>query len=573
MISPRLSALLAAGAIAPIDAHFAQAMLLLVGEKDELVELATAFASRAVQRGHVCADLAALAREPLLDGDGNPVAAASFELAPCIVALEASALVGDGSTRTPLVLDAAHRLYLYRYFDYQRRLSQAIAAHLGSAPCDEVRLQAGLARAFPDAPEQKAAAALALRGRFTVISGGPGTGKTTTVVKILELLAEQATRRERVLLVAPTGKAAQRLREVITPELHERLHIEASTLHRALGYQPRTPTRFRHGRDHRLGADLVLADEASMIDLALMAKLVEAVPEGARLVLLGDKDQLASVEAGAVLADVWEAPSLAPYRGRLTKSYRFGDASGIAALARAIADGDAKKALAVLAGDTAMPYGEVSLHPSAIEAGTLSERFAFAVGQGFKDYLAASEPAARLALLSRFRVLCVHRRGSHGAEALNIAIERHLRRAGLLRSEDVYYDGRPLLVTANDHQLGLYNGDVGAVCVDRGVRRACFPSEAGGVREIPLGRLPAHQTVFAMTVHKSQGSEMDRVALVLPPARSPILTRELLYTAITRARASVDIFGSESVLAAGITKRIERASGLGAALEAALSTP
>ncbi len=588
-----LSRLLEAGALSPIDVRFAEAVVRLAPHEEPArrsVLFWAALASRAVQRGHVCVDLERTCREPLLDEDGDAVSSEPWpiEVDEAVRVLCESPLVSDGRVRTPLVL-AARRLYLYRYFDYERRLASALSRLASTVvPVDRTLLTAGLARLFPDggSDEQREAVTSALGRRLAVISGGPGTGKTTTVAKLLALLGEQAHaagERLEVALVAPTGKAAARLGESLkssvaklatAPEVRDAIPLEATTIHRLLGYQPRTPTRFRYGRRRPMSVDVLLADEASMIDLALMTKLVEAVPERARVILLGDKDQLASVEAGAVLADLCDAAVLAPCVSRLEKSYRFGERSGIAALARAIVEADADRALAVLRrDDEQMPYGEVALHPGMEGRDKeLSAALAFAALQGFGAFLDVREPEARLAALGAFRILCAHRRGSAGVQALNLAVERLLRDRRKLGTESDFYDGRPILVTANDHQLGLFNGDIGVICHDRQGRRAFFPG-GQGPRAIPLGRLPPHETVFAMTVHKSQGSEMDRVALVLPPEPSPILTRELLYTAVTRARTRLDVFGTPEVLRFGIGRSIERASGLQHALVAEPAPP
>lgn len=572
-----------AGALSPLDARFAEAMVRLVDHPAKhlpLVRLAAALASRAVERGHVCADLERLSREPLLDADGVVVnAEPPFALGDALAALEASPLVCDGSVDTPLVLRQT-RLYLHRYYMYERRLAEALRRRASSIDVDEAVLAGGLARLFAEASaeEQKQAARRAVESRLAVISGGPGTGKTTTVAKILALLVEQAEARGhrlRVQLVAPTGKAAQRLGESLdatvakldtSEAVRAAIPRRASTIHRALGYQPRTPTRFRFAHKNPMSVDVLLADEASMIDLALMTKLVEAVPRDARLILLGDKDQLASVDAGAVLSDIWEAEALAPFVSKLTRTFRFAERSGIAALARAIVAGDADRALDVLRGEDEMPYGEVALHDGVTAiAAELPSELAFSIRHELGPLLRARAPEDRLERLHAFRILCAHRRGPAGVLALNVAVERFLRAEGLVRADGDFYDGRPVIVTANDHQLGLYNGDIGVVCHEGGARRVYFAAE-GGPRAIPLGRLPPHETVYAMTVHKSQGSEVGRVALMLPPAPSPLVTRELLYTAVTRARDHVDIFGTAEVLRHGMARRIERASGLTEAL-------
>lgn len=592
------------GVISPLDLTLAEALGRLVDERDPHVLLGAALASRAVGRGHVCATLADLAERPLLDDDGEPVDVAVPSLSAWLAALEQSPLVGDGDARTPLVL-VGGRLYLHRYFDYERRLAASLLARVERRPDVDTRLLAeGLDRLFPREPghEQRRAAAASVLQRFTVISGGPGTGKTTTVVRILALLQEQALARRgaplRMTLVAPTGKAAQRLGEAIGASV-ETLPVddairaaiprEATTIHRALGYQPRTPTRFRHGLERPLDTDLVLADEASMIDLALMTKLVEAVPPSARLILLGDKDQLTSVEAGAILGDVHggatgvtadvaatlgevlgeivpaaDVPPIANSMVRLDKSYRYRGDSGIGALARAINAGDVDRSLRVLAGDVSMPYGQVQLLP--IDASDpLGGPLGGTVVEGFRAAVTPGDLARRLEALGAFRVLAAHRRGPLGVDGLNAAIATRLRRESLTPGDGEHYEGRPILVTTNDYQMNLFNGDVGLVVREGAGLVACFPAD-DGVRRVPVGRLPPHDTVFAMTVHKSQGSEFDRVAIVLPDRLSPVLTRELVYTAVTRAREAADLFGDSAVVAGAIRQRVERASGLRQAL-------
>jgi len=462
--------------------------------------------------------------------------------------------------------------------------------------------------------------------RFTVISGGPGTGKTHTVAKILALLFDQARaagRTPRVLLLAPTGKAAQRLSEAIQASLAllgadalpPELVPSASTIHRALGFQSRTPTRFRHDAESPLAADVVLVDEASMVDLALMTKLVDAVPSYARLILLGDKDQLASVEAGAILGDICadvesgispelerrlvelsdgpsdenENPHAAPIRNcliELRESFRYPAGSGMARLATAINAGDADRALSLFserAGAEPTSRGQLSFdftgqgrvravaQDIAWHAHTDLKRLFEVLGplarQGFAEYLKETDPETKLDKLASFRILCAHRHGELGVEALNRVVEGWLSDAALLKPDQEWYAGRPLLVTRNDYELELYNGDVGVIAHDaEGRAKAWFKTKQGKLRSFLPARLPAHETVFAMTVHKAQGSEFDRILLILPAEPSPIVTRELVYTGVTRARRRVELVASERAFRAAIAERIERASGLREAL-------
>lgn len=619
-MSDVLSRLQGAGVLSPLDVQLARTLERLQPGQSEPVLLGAAFASRAIAHGHICADLRELDTRALVDEAGESIEDVQLpRLFEWVMELGQTSLCGDGSEgsdKTPLVFDGEARLYLTRYWRYQHTLCTALRNRAAAQlPIDAERLGADVRRLFgrsedtrPD-PRQMLAAVMAAARRLTVISGGPGTGKTTTVVRVLALLVEQALSRgeaaPRIMMLAPTGKAAARLSESVstslaglpcTDEVKAALPLEARTLHRALGYLPHTPTRFRHGAEDPLPADVVLVDEASMVDLALMAKLVEAVAPDARLILLGDKDQLASVEAGAILGDICNAEGTKAYSVpfgellqqvlgetaaslpldgpkttgpwdcivELTHSFRFASDQGIGKFARALRSGQADEALAQLRdGDEAVSMValqddselEAILRPAILEA--------------FGDYLSASDPEARLAALGTYRLLSAHRRGAFGTERLNLLIEDILLRAGRIQRADVgpNYHGRPIMISANDYQLGLYNGDVGVIEYDGSRLRAHFRAADGTLRAPLLpSRLPPHETVFAMTVHKSQGSEFENVGLLLPPALSPILTRELIYTGVTRAKKTVRLYGTPEVLQQSVERRVERASGLRDAL-------
>lgn len=642
---PTPEALYDAGLLRAVDVHFARTAARLARVDDPHVLLGLAVASRAPGAGHVCAALdaphAIVRRESAVAGDAvrwpDVDAWCAALLASPVV--HAAGACDDAAPERPLVLDGA-RLYLARYWRYQRRLCAALAQRAGRLrdDVDADALRAGLARLFPTdgaappnaAPDlQRVAAATAVLRALAVVTGGPGTGKTTTVLKVLALLVEQALAAgaapPRVVLAAPTGKAAARLVDSIhaglaklplDPAVAAHIRPEASTLHRLLGWQPRTPTRFRHDADRPLAADVVVVDECSMVDLSLMAKLVDAVPAHARLVLLGDRDQLASVEAGSILADVCGADGAAPFRGgaafaarlaaacdaptlaapapagpasagpasdgppppaiadcvvRLVVSHRFRDDGGIGALARAVNAGDRAAMYAALCDD---PTGQVTFVETAAARPDLAALRRLAL-PAYRAAVQADAPHAALDALDRFRLLAAHRDGAFGVAGLNAEIVRALAGERSLPREALgggWYHGQPVLVTENDRALELYNGDVGVVLRDGtgtgagGALRVWFRAGAGRVRAVAPARLPAHETVFAMTVHKSQGSEFDEVVLVLPPAPSPVLTRELLYTGVSRARARVTVVGSRPVLDAAIAERVQRASGLRAAL-------
>ena len=398
---------------------------------------------------------------------------------------------------------------------------------------------------------QGLAALAAVRRKFCVISGGPGTGKTHTLVLILALMLElERGRKLRIAVAAPTGKAAARIQdsiqgvkatlpcdEAVKAQLPER----ATTIHRLLGYVPDS-AQFRHNADNPLPFDVVAVDEASMVDLALMAKLFQAIPPSARVILLGDKDQLASVEAGAVLGDICSAslPTkhvLADCVVQLQRNYRFGEQSAIYRLSSAINTGQPDEVLRILRdcqGGVATDLVAAALPRRAELKAALRER----VTAGFSAFLKASDPLQALAALAQFRILCALREGPFGVAGLNQMTEEILDEAGLLRPQGPWYSRRPIMITRNDYNLKLFNGDIGIILPEKesGEPRAFFPGPDNTLRQFLPLRLPEHETAYALTVHKSQGSEFDRVLLVLPDRDSPVLSRELLYTGITRAR-------------------------------------
>ena len=589
-----LDALRAAGAVAPLDHRFAQLLARRADVQDERVLAAAALAGSVGDGGHVCLDLgeaaAVLAREAAArseDGDAAPSLPALPEAGPWADALaQATDVVrGPGDDRlTPLVLaDAA--LYLDRNWEHQAALVRTIARRMAPRAVDATALEATLDRLFApgDAKSalQRQAVRHALTRGLTVIAGGPGTGKTAVVIRLLAAFSHLVTDADggppRVVLVAPTGKAAARMTESIRdrlaswiPEdLRAGVPPEASTIHRALRMGP-NGGRPRFHAERPLDADLVVVDEASMVDLPLMARLLDATPAHARLVLLGDPDQLVSVEKGAVLKDLTTAAATAPAVVTLTESWRF--TGGIARLARAINTGDADDALAAFDAEPSLTRLDL---PDGDRLRALSAVLRDRVVAGYRPALVPTDPAAALEALRQFRVLCAHRSGPWGVHGLGPLIEGWLRTARLIAPGDgPWYRGRAVLVGRNDHQRQLYNGDVGVLRPDParpdGPVLAWFPSPAGPLRAFAPAGLPPHETVFATTVHKAQGSEYARVLVVLPRDPSPLLTRELLYTAVTRARDEVVVLGSRERIAEAIGTPTQRMSGLGAALDAAI---
>ncbi|MCF8216644.1 MAG: exodeoxyribonuclease V subunit alpha [Chlorobium sp.] len=552
------------------------------GARDEsgVVRTVVSLLSQAVGQGHVCLDLEEIAGQPVrIPGREEPLRLPG--IANLLAALRSLPTVGRPGEHRPLILDEAGRLYLYRYFRYELQLAEAIRARaaMETGSPDEAAFAEQLDRYFvPDESgedRQRQAALTALRRGFSVISGGPGTGKTTTVVRILGLMLEQPDgERMRIAMAAPTGKAAARLASSIA-SLRETLPCseavkhtvpsQVTTIHRLLGTIPNS-TGFRHNARNPLPYDTVIVDEASMVDLPLMTALVTALMPQAHLILIGDRDQLASVEAGAVLGDICRAAesSGSAVEGCVTvldRNYRFGDGSGIAALSRAINNGDAGEAIRLLTDTGFSPA--ISLEATPMRE-TVRKRLASPVLEGFRPYLEAETPEEALRLFERFRILTALREGPWGAAGMNHAVETLLHEAGLLKSDSLFYRGRPVLVTENDYIHKLFNGDTGIILPDpeTGNQKAYFAAPDGTVRSIPPEFLPTHVTAFAMTVHKSQGSEFDRVLMVLPPEDTLLLTRELIYTGITRARQAVTLWSDDAVFSVAVKRRTERRSGL-----------
>jgi exodeoxyribonuclease V alpha subunit len=553
-----IRALLAHPEFADIDRHFAQ--FIHGFSEGALPAFAAATLSRNMRHGHICLELAG---KPPLFEEPQPVLAWP-DLKTWKMAFTKSRAIGGPDEGRPIVLDNSGRLYLRRYWEYEVALAGGILIR-----CQE-NAPLSLLKANIDTNLQNLAIETALARRFVVISGGPGTGKTTTVLRILErLVSEPGGEKLRIVLAAPTGKAAARLQESLRAgvgdsSIQDRLPKTASTLHRLLG-RGRSSVYFRHHSKNPLPVDLVVVDEASMVPLTMMAKLFDALPERARVILLGDRDQLSSVEPGAVLGDIAGAASQpGPLQGSLVvlkKNYRFGNESNIFALSNAIRDGQVDRALEIInSGERLDLTTKETPAPSQIAA-----QLRRSVIAGYTGYLRTQDPGQALQEFKKFRVLCPFRVGPYGVESLNRAIEKILREEDLIKGTHNLCPGMPVLVTENDDPLRLYNGDIGILLPDPAddtLLLAWFIGEDGGLRRIPPARLPQHEPAFAMTVHKSQGSEFDHVLLVLPDKDNPLLTRELVYTGLTRARARVEVWFQESVLRAAVARNVQRGSGL-----------
>ncbi len=545
-----------AGLLSPADVHVAARVAELGEEEDDAVRLAVALAVRGPRLGHVFVDLATI-RETANVETEEPVDLASLpwpEAGAWVAAVRSSHLVAVGEEDPAAEADRPLRLIGTRlYLDRYWREERAVAADLNE---------------------------LTASRRLSVIAGGPGTGKTTRVARMVAELVEQGaaqgSRPPLIALAAPTGKAAARLQEAVHEEaarlavgeeIRTRLiELRASTVHRLLGRRPGSHSRFAHHRLSRLPHDVVIVDETSMVSLSLMARLVEAVRSEARLVLVGDPGQLTSIEAGVVLGDIVSAAGREVGEGIvvLERVHRYGDA--VAKLADAVRRGDGDATVAAL-GEAP---GEVTWLPVDVEQAGATDELRLvrerAVAAGAAVVAAARAGGARDALeaLGRFRLLCAHRRGPYGVSDWSARVRGWL--SAEIEDLDVEqrdYVGRPLLITENDYELGLYNGDTGVIVQDSAQHATAVFERGRQLMHFSPLRLGAVDTVYAMTVHKSQGSQFDTVAVLLPSATSRILTRELLYTAVTRARRELILVAGEDAVRRAVERPVARASGLG----------
>ncbi len=595
-----IDAALKDGAVNLTDIAFADLSQTLALQSSDTLWSAAVLASAAVQNGDVCVELESIVKTTNSAGSDK----VRDDLLRSGVVQRA-----ESPVTLPLVLDDSDRLYLARYWQAERELAEMLLQLLNntsskdkqSDPQNTTPTIELLDQLFPQDPNttgpdwQRVAAVVAARQRLCVITGGPGTGKTRTVARLLAVLQEQSSQGIRVALLAPTGKAAARLLESLRGEVSQleqqgmslELPDAASTLHRALGYQPGR-IGFKHNAGFPLPFDLVLVDEASMVDLSLMHSLVSALDSNTRLILLGDRDQLASVEAGNVLGDIVGDATPARYSTEQRKvlsntcagfeaidsddktggmadaivelqhSYRFDAKSGIGQFAAAVNAGDAESAIVI---------GEDSNFPDLLfinpDQTSLNHQLLEQTVPAALNVIVSESIEAALKTSLDYRVLCALYKGPRGVEQINRFIESRLVRLGHMQPNQLWYQGRPILITRNDPGTGLYNGDTGLIWPDvNGHLMAWFADVDNTVRAVSPGRLPTHQTCYAMTVHKTQGSEFTHVLLVLPDQQHTLLSRDLLYTGITRAKRVGEIYGSVEAVKVGCETKRVRASGL-----------
>ncbi|WP_198148791.1 exodeoxyribonuclease V subunit alpha [Xenorhabdus hominickii] len=608
----------------PLDMQFAYAM---IEDENPLLLLIAALLSAESGAGHVCLPLERISPKYLFEGRQPELAASLWSLAgepkqsQIITALQSCPAVSMGELPTPIILShrsaSGYRLYLQRMWQSERRVADFFATveltdDHEQAELDETHLRHILDELFGVTAEeeidwQKVAAAVAVTSRISVISGGPGTGKTTTVAKLLVALIKlHEGQRLSIQLAAPTGKAAARLTEslreavnklALTQEQWKSIPEQAKTIHRLLGAQPDSQ-KLRYSRDNPLSLDILIIDEASMVDLPMMAHLIAALPSQAKVIFLGDKDQLASVEAGAVLGDIClfaeqgysakRAEQLKRLTGcqlifnamqnpgenisavrdslcLLRKSYRFNSSSGIGQLASAVNQGDRAAVSSVLS----QSFPDVDFNPLSTDEDY--QRLLVETASGYYQYLAMvndqAPEEAILAEFNRFRLLCALREGPFGVTGLNQRVEQLLYRKGIItlprNVESRSYAGRPIMILRNDSTLGLFNGDIGIMLRNQDNElKAYFQLSDGQIKGFQPNRLPLHETAYVMTVHKSQGSEFEHTVLVLPTQFSPIVSRELVYTALTRAKEKLTLYAHKPVLDKAVATATQRRSGL-----------
>jgi exodeoxyribonuclease V alpha subunit len=605
------------GYLSEIDLHFAKFIVSFEKHESPDIYLAAALVSRSTGNGDGCLDLAAVTQKPIIFGQNGENKLRPPKLSEWIKTLKQSRAVGKPGDNRPLILDDKNRLYLYRYWDYEQRLSTAIKERIDNDinNIDISILSNGLNRIFPENKDdsfdwQKVAAVMAAMKRFCVITGGPGTGKTFTMAKILALLLEISQgKMPHILLSAPTGKAAARIGESIkaakktlncSDDILDAIPSEAYTIHRMLRTIPGSPY-FYYNAENQLPADIVVVDEVSMADLALTAKLFEAIKADARIILIGDRDQLASVETGFVLADICDRenipsfstvfcrrykeitrqdmdvsqqllkdrPGIYDHMVVLKKSYRFADSGGIGECSRAVNQGkiDDVRYLIKNSSDQ-ISWKKLSGRDD------ISRFLPKTVIKGYSEYLNTSDPLKALELFNQFKILCAVKFGATGVNEINRLTEETLIENSLIERPHSptfpWYRGRPVLITRNNYNLDLFNGDIGITLpapeLNSSDLYVYFAGVSGQVRRFHPHRLPEHETAYAMTVHKSQGSEFETVLFIFPNQDYPVLTRELLYTGMTRAKRHLSIWGTENIIERTISRRVERTSGLKDAL-------
>lgn len=562
-----------------IDLEFAKFILKLAKSDDINLFIASALVSRALGDGNTCINLK----------DFSSIKLSSFfniiesedillpDLKSWTELLTSSHVVtNDINSVAPLYLDDNGRLYLYRLWLAEYKLAENLIERITTNQSNSSENNALLIDKYfsKDSKDlhQRLAAEKTLQRNFSIITGGPGTGKTTTVLKILALFLEQNINLK-IALAAPTGKAATRLNESLSTNLKKlpdqiaaKIPVEAQTIHRLLKYNISSETFF-YNKNNQLNYDLIVIDESSMIDLSLMQKLTEAIPLTSKIILLGDSDQLASVESGMVFGNLCATAlleeniesKLSESINTLSLSHRFSNNQGIGKLSYTIKNGEISETIKLLESGNDKDI----IYLGNIANNKLNRKTIQLIVDEYTPYLQASTPEEALLLNKNFIVLTPLRQGRLGVNELNSTIERELTKSGLIETGTAFYHGMPVMITQNNYSLNLYNGDIGLILNDKDDSvKACYPAANGEIRYLSPGQLPLHEKSYAITIHKSQGSEFRNVLIIIPDKISPVMKRELLYTAVTRAREKVFIAGSIESIKYMIENPIVRNTGL-----------
>ena len=543
-----------------LDYFFARSMAQAFDENDPIVLTTCALVSKALFQGHICIDIGAVS---------GPVKAVSETVSDqirfpdsgtWITALKKSLMVSE-NIRTPLVLDSDHRLYLSKYYDFQNRLVQNISQRIFLSPenmtalaVDEL-LESYFSSSDTHVSHQKKAVKNAVLNQFTIISGGPGTGKTFVTAVITRMFLAYAKRfglpEPRILCVAPTGKAASKMEN-------------GHTIHSVLRPLKDTPG-FYYNKDNQLQKDVVIIDEASMIDISLLVRLLEAIPFKAKVIMIGDKDQLSSVQAGAVYSDICSVEELSSNRFVLDYNFRSRGKTGIDLLAKAIKGKDVHSLEEIL---TSGKYPDVVFEPIH-HNGFIFDTVHHHITEGYTSFVCAEAVESALEELDTFKILCAHNSGEYGTLQINHVCEKILRSRRNFDIQDRVFKNM-IMVNTNDYKKGLFNGDTGIVFEKNGEKAAFFKNPDKTIKQYRTSDLPGYDTAFAITIHKSQGAEFDSILMMIPDRISPVITRQLLYTGVTRARQKVIIIGKMEIIKAAVGLNVERNSGIGKYLKKAI---
>ncbi len=542
-----------------LDYHFARTMGDLFKEDDPVILTSCALVSRALSHGHICVDIPKVANTTQPIGETGEEKLTFPDKNNWIKALNSSKMV-SGFPDMPLVLDKENRLFLAKYYDFQVRLAESIAKRSLLTPFweDAKQIEICLKDAFcsndPNTFDQENAVRHSLLNHFTIISGGPGTGKTYVTSRIRQILfslfKKSGKDDPKIISVAPTGKAASKMEQ-------------GSTIHSVL--KPRQDRLgFYHNKDNPLVADAVIIDEASMIDIILLTRLLESIPFSARVILLGDRHQLASVQAGSVFADICSSAALASHTFVLKYNFRSKGKSGIENLSKAINENNEDRVEQILSSSR---FSDIVFEESGEE--DLEKQIAHQIEKGYHSFYEAQTIDHALEELERFKVLCAHNSGRYGTLQINHLCENILRSK---TNSDIQGDHfkRVVMIEVNDYQKGLFNGDTCIISEGKGAAAAYIKNQDGKIIKYRVADLPGHKPAFAITIHKSQGSEFKTVLILLPDKLSPVVTRQLLYTGVTRAKEKVIITGKMEIIKKAISHTVSHNSGLTGCLEACI---